>query len=72
MVVDRHQGLRLRARKLAAAAAALKHQSGQTVPFSLAFLTDHTRIAQPEVIARVLPRGAAVILRDYELPQRVG
>ena len=72
MVVDRHQGLRLRARKLAAAAAALKHQSGQTVPFSLAFLTDHTRIAQPEVIARVLPRGAAVILRDYESPQRVG
>ncbi|WP_411819258.1 thiamine phosphate synthase [Hyphococcus formosus] len=70
MVVDRHQGLRLRTAKLAAAATALKYQSGRNSPFSLVFMTDQARVTHPELIARILPKGAAVILRDYDLPQR--
>lgn len=62
----------MRAAKLAAAAHALKRQSGVSAPFSLAFLTDARRAPQPLPIARVLPEGAAVILRDYDLPHRAG
>ncbi|GJL90883.1 MAG: thiamine phosphate synthase [Hyphococcus sp.] len=62
----------MRAAKLAAAAAALKRQSGLTAPFSLAFLTDAERAPNPLLIARVLPAGAAIILRDYRLPNRAG
>ncbi len=61
----------MRAARLAAAAAALKRQSGDNAaPFSLAFLTDRRRIAAPEPILRALPKGAAVILRDYDAPRR--
>lgn len=62
----------MRAAKLAAAAEALKRQSAARAPFSLAFLTDRRRIAHPLVIARVLPPGAAVVLRDYDMPRRAG
>lgn len=62
----------MKAAKLAAAAAALKRQSGgSAAPFSLAFLTDRKRIARPEPIMRALPKGAAVIYRDYDDPKRV-
>jgi len=33
-------------------------------------MSDRTRIENPELIARVLPRGAAFILRDYDAPRR--
>lgn len=69
-----HEGLRGRAATLAAAAAALKQASlesgGATAPFSLAFLTDRRRIPNPEPVLRALPRGAAVIYRDYDDPRR--
>ena len=69
--VSVHDGLRGRAAKLAAAAAALKRRSGvEAAPFSLAFLTDRRRIASPEPILRALPTGAAVIYRDYDDPKR--
>ncbi len=60
----------MRAAKLAAAANDLKRRSGVAAPFSLAFLTDVRRAPDPLLIARVLPEGAAVILRDYGLPWR--
>jgi thiamine-phosphate pyrophosphorylase len=65
-----HEGLRLRAAKLAAAAHALKEASGARAPFSLAFMTDRRRIADPEPIMRVLPAGSAVIYRDRDDPRR--
>lgn len=73
----RHQGLRLRAAKLAAAAQALKRRSGAgaqsaAAPVSLAFLTDRRRAPHPLLIARVLPAGAAVVLRDYDMAGRAG
>ncbi len=69
--VSVHEGLRTRALRLAAAAAALKRAGGvSTAPFSLAFLTDRRRIANPEPILRALPAGAAVIYRDYDDPKR--
>ncbi len=68
-----HEGLRDRAAKLAAAAAALKRSgSSSAAPFSLAFLTDRRRIENPEPILAALPRGAAVIYRDYDNPRRAG
>ena len=70
--MGRHEGLRLRAAKLAAAAAALKRQSGADAPFCLAFLTDALRAPHPLLVARVLPKGAAVILRDYGMRGRAG
>lgn len=63
-------GLRTRALRLAAAARALQAASGAAAPFSLAFMTDRRRIANPEPILRALPKGAAVIFRDYDLPGR--
>ncbi len=65
----------MRAAKLAAAAGALKRQSNVSgliaeAPFSLAFLTDAKRARHPLLIARVLPKGAAIILRDYARPDR--
>ena len=69
----RHQGLRMRAAKLAGAANALKSKSGgggEKAPFSLAFMTDRARVADPALVARALPEGAAVILRDYDTPNR--
>jgi len=59
------EGFATRADKLAAAARSLKRQSSVTAPFSLAFLTDQKRAPQAQQIAGALPRGAAVILRDY-------
>jgi thiamine monophosphate synthase len=66
-----HEGLRTRAAKLAAAAAQLKRQSRfPHAPFSLAFLTDRRRVADPELILRALPAGVAVIYRDYDDARR--
>lgn len=62
----------MRAAKLAAAAAALKRQSGVEPPFSLAFMTDAARAPHPLLVARTLPKGAAVILRDYMMRGRAG
>ncbi|MBY0423565.1 MAG: thiamine phosphate synthase [Parvularculaceae bacterium] len=59
------EGLRTRAATLAAAARALNAASAVDAPFSLAFLTD-MRGPDPELVARSLPRGAAIILRHYE------
>lgn len=64
------EGFAARADKLAAAARSLKRQSGVTAPFSLAFLTDQKRAPQAQQIAAVLPRGAAVIFRDYQHTDR--
>jgi thiamine-phosphate pyrophosphorylase len=69
MSVD-HEGLRLRAAKLAAAAAALKRASGVEPPFALAFLTDRGRIPEPEFVLGALPAGTAVVYRDYDDPRR--
>ena len=63
-------GYRTRARKLAAAATALKQASGAAAPFSLVFLTDGERTPYAELTIRALPAGAAVILRDYDAPNR--
>ncbi|MEZ5892695.1 MAG: thiamine phosphate synthase [Parvularculaceae bacterium] len=68
--IGRHVGLRVRTAKLAAAADALKRESRVKAPFSLAFLTDRRRIANPEPILRVMPPGSAVIYRDYDDPKR--
>jgi thiamine-phosphate pyrophosphorylase len=62
--------LRTRAARLAAAARALKEASGAIAPFSLAFLTDRRRVANPEPLLRALPAGSAVIFRDYDHPRR--
>lgn len=60
----------MRAARLAAAARALKEVSGAQAPFSLAFMTDRRRIANPEPVLRAMPAGAAVIYRDYDDPRR--
>jgi thiamine-phosphate pyrophosphorylase len=66
------EGLRTRAAKLAAAARALQAGGGPgtRAPFSLAFLTDRARAPHPELIARALPAGEALIYRDYDDPAR--
>ena len=60
----------MRAVRLAAAARALKRASGAQAPFSLAFLTDRRRIANPEPVIAAMPAGSAVIYRDYDDPRR--
>lgn len=60
----------MRTAKLAAAAAALKQASGAPAPVSLAFMTDAMRVSHPELVARTLPRGAALIFRDYAAQHR--
>lgn len=58
-----------RAARLAAAARALNAKGGAraaSAPFSLAFATDRTRGPEPTLVARALPAGAALILRDYD------
>lgn len=64
------QSFRTRSAILAAAARALKAASGRSAPFSLVFMTDAERVPDPELVARAMPRGAAVILRDYRDPGR--
>lgn len=66
------ESYRTRAAKLAAAARALQALSGRrrAAPFSLAFLTDRRRAEHPELVARTLPAGAALIYRDYDDPRR--
>lgn len=39
-------------------------------PFALAFLSDAARGPDPMLIARALPKGAALVLRDYDDPRR--
>ena len=65
-----HQELRRRAAKLAAAAETLKRKSGAGAPFNLAFMTDRRRVSDPLSVVNALPKGAAVILRDYDLLER--
>ncbi|GJL94116.1 MAG: thiamine phosphate synthase [Hyphococcus sp.] len=61
----------MRTAKLAAAARSLKHSSGASgAAFCLAFMTDQARAPHPEIIARAMPRGSAVILRDYKRPDK--
>lgn len=60
----------MRAAKLAAAAEALKRKSGVSAPFSLVFMTDRKRAPNPLLVARALPKGSAVVLRDYGMPKR--
>lgn len=54
------------------AASALHRRagSGRGLP-PLWFMTDARRIADPVAAARALPRGAGVILRDYDAPGRL-
>ncbi|MEZ5893543.1 MAG: thiamine phosphate synthase [Parvularculaceae bacterium] len=66
----RHEGLRVRAAKLAAAGRMLKARSGAIAPFSLAFMTDAARAPDPLLIARVMHAGGAIVLRDYRHPKR--
>ena len=67
------ESLRTRAAKLAAAARLLKSAGGPLAakaPFSLAFLTDAARGPAAALVARALPAGSALILRDYGDPRR--
>ncbi len=65
--------MRTRAAKLAAAAQSLKQASGRDgAAFCLAFMTDRVRTPHPEIIARAMPAGSAVILRDYDNADRTG
>jgi thiamine-phosphate pyrophosphorylase len=65
------QNARKRGTKLAVAAQSLNQASGvDGAAFCLAFLTDRARAPEPEIIIAALPPGAAVILRDYEAPDR--
>lgn len=64
------ENLDARARKLAAAARALKSAGGARAPFHLAFLTDKGRGGDALAVARALAPGTAVILRDYADPDR--
>ena len=72
MLKDHSLGIRARVHKLAAVAQSLKLHAAICAPFSLAFLTDRSRIPYPEIIARVLPKGSAIILRDYDFADREG
>ena len=57
-------------RVLARAASGLNQDCGCPSPFHLAFLTDSTRIGNPDEIIDALPPGAAVIFRDYDVADR--
>ncbi len=60
-----------RAAKLAAAAQSLKRRSGRAdAAFCLAFMTDGARAPHPERIVEALPKGSAIVLRDYDDPRR--
>ena len=70
MVYTREKTMRARIASLNTAAQQVFEKSGCQAPFSLAFLTDATRIPLPEIILRRLPPGVAVIYRDYQAPNR--
>ena len=70
MVVSRQKPVRARIASLNTAAQQLNSNGGVSTPFSLAFLTDCKRIPNPEIILRLLPKGVAVVLRDYKMPKR--
>ena len=73
LVVQSETAFQKRAETLAAAADALKQAGGakaRAAPFSLAFLTDRNRCPEGESIARALPKGTAIIFRDYDAPDR--
>lgn len=70
MIDRRHSNLRARASQLNEAARHLAAGSGCAAPFALSFLTDRTRIENPEPVLRALPPGAAVVYRDYDDPRR--
>ena len=68
------ENLRTRVATLAAAARRLNSAGGPLAaraPFSLAFLTDAKRGPDAALVARALPAGAALILRDYGDPRRL-
>lgn len=69
-MVSSGKNIRSRVAALAAAAQTLNKTGVVAAPFSLAFLTDQARIPNPEIIARVMPAGAAIVLRDYKNPER--
>lgn len=57
--------------KMVVAAEHLRKQSGNAkAPFNLAFMTDAARLRNPCEIALLMPRGSAIILRDYTHPAR--
>ncbi len=70
LVISRQNSHRTRIASLYRAAQQTNVKGGVATPFSLAFLTDRTRIPNPEIILRMLPKGVAVVLRDYQMPQR--
>ena len=51
--------------RLTEAAGRLNSASGSDLP-ALLFLTDHNRVPDPVAVARTLPAGSGVILRDYD------
>lgn len=55
-------------KRLDSAARRLSHDARRRAPFHLAFMTDARRIPDPRAVLRRLPRGAAVVLRDYDMP----
>ena len=55
--------------KLAEAARRLNSSRRPDLP-ALIFLTDRRRVADPLAVARSLPEGSVVILRDYDDPDR--
>ncbi len=69
-MVSSGKNIRSRITALAAAAQMLNKSGGVCAPFSLAFLTDQARIPNPEIIARAMPAGAAIVLRDYQNRER--
>jgi thiamine-phosphate pyrophosphorylase len=48
----------------------LNARAGRNLP-PLIFMTDETRVPDPEAVIARLPRGAAVIFRNYNDPRRV-
>ena len=55
---------------LSAAANALARKAGRAAPFSLACFSDPARLKNPDVIARLLPKGSAFIYRPYDSASR--
>ena len=51
-------------------ARAMAHRGGSTQLPVLILMTDRVRIPDPAAAIRALPRGAAVIFRDYDAPDR--
>ena len=68
--MSRHQNLISTIKAFATVADKLRRQNPAPSPFSLAFLTDASRIGEPLIVASTMPKGSAIIMRDYDLPDR--